>query len=120
MGGVAAALLADLLGGLLLIVGGPAAIWRTLWIFWAESAAAGVVAAVSMRSGRASLSDEAWLAYAAQSLDAQAQRGPSPDETPYQFAVQLQQRRRRLAELACVEGLGPNSDYVLHAIGDQP
>ena len=27
---------------------------------------------------------------------------------------------RRLAELACVEGLGPNSDYVLHAIGDQP
>ena len=27
---------------------------------------------------------------------------------------------RRLAELACVEGLGPNNDYVLHAIGDQP
>src|ERR1700709_171374 len=27
---------------------------------------------------------------------------------------------RRLAELACVEGPGPNSDYVLHAIGDQP
>jgi type IV secretion system protein TrbB len=27
---------------------------------------------------------------------------------------------RRLAELASVEGLGPNSDYVLHAIGDQP
>ena len=27
---------------------------------------------------------------------------------------------RRLAELACIEGLGPNSDYVLHAIGDQP
>jgi type IV secretion system protein TrbB len=27
---------------------------------------------------------------------------------------------RRLAELACVEGLGPNSDYVLRFIGDQP
>jgi hypothetical protein len=27
---------------------------------------------------------------------------------------------RRLAELARVEGLGPNSDYVLHALGDQP
>jgi type IV secretion system protein TrbB len=27
---------------------------------------------------------------------------------------------RRLAELACVEGLGLNNDYVLHAIGDQP
>ena len=26
---------------------------------------------------------------------------------------------RRLAELARVEGLGPNSDYVLHAAGDQ-
>ncbi len=26
---------------------------------------------------------------------------------------------RRLAELACVEGLGPNGDYVLHAIGDR-
>jgi type IV secretion system protein TrbB len=27
---------------------------------------------------------------------------------------------RRLAELARVEGLGPNGDYVLHAAGDQP
>jgi type IV secretion system protein TrbB len=27
---------------------------------------------------------------------------------------------RRLAELACVEGLGPNGDYVLHAVGDRP
>jgi len=26
---------------------------------------------------------------------------------------------RRLAELARVEGLGPNSDYILHALGDQ-
>ena len=26
---------------------------------------------------------------------------------------------RRLAELACVEGLGPDGDYVLHAAGDQ-
>jgi P-type conjugative transfer ATPase TrbB len=27
---------------------------------------------------------------------------------------------RRLAELACVEGLGSDGDYVLHAAGDQP
>jgi len=27
---------------------------------------------------------------------------------------------RRLAELACVEGLGPNGDYVLRAVGDRP
>lgn len=27
---------------------------------------------------------------------------------------------RRLAELACVEGLGSDGDYVLHAVGDRP
>ena len=27
---------------------------------------------------------------------------------------------RRLAELARVEGHGPNGDYVLHAVGDRP
>jgi hypothetical protein len=86
MGGIAAALAADVLGGLLLLVGGPAAIWRTLWVFWAESAAGGIVAAVLLRRGMASVSDEAWLSYASQALDAEARRGPSDDETPYQHA----------------------------------
>jgi type IV secretion system protein VirB11 len=27
---------------------------------------------------------------------------------------------RRLAELACVEGLGSDGDYLLHAVGDRP
>ncbi len=27
---------------------------------------------------------------------------------------------RQLAELACVEGLGSNGDYVLHVAGDRP
>jgi hypothetical protein len=108
MGGFAAALLADVLGGLLLIFGGPAAIWRVLWVFWAESAAAGIVAAVSLRRGMASLSDEAWLAYAAQSLDARARRGPSQDETRQQFERHLQSSRDQLAALAAIDRRTPD------------
>jgi hypothetical protein len=107
MGGLAAALLADVLGGLLLILGGPAAIWRTLWVFWAESAAAGIVATVSLRRGMASLSDEAWLDYAAKSLDARLRRGPSQDETRLQFERNLQQSRDKLAALAALDRRTP-------------
>ena len=106
-GGIAASLLADLLGGILLIVGGPSGIWRVLWVFWAETAAAGIVAAVLLRRGMASLSDEDWLAYAAATLDAESRRPPSEGETRAQHDSQVRARRERLAALAALDRRTP-------------
>ena len=106
-GGIAASLLADLLGGILLIAGGPSGIWRVLWVFWAETAAAGVVAAVLLRRGMASLSDADWLAYAAATLDAESRRPPSEGETPAQHAYRVQARREQLAGLAALDRRTP-------------
>jgi hypothetical protein len=108
MGGIAAALAADVLGGLLLLLGGPAAIWRTLWVFWAESAAAGIVAAARLRRGMASLSDDDWLAYAGQTLEAMERRGPSDDETRMSHAQDIARRRERLAALAALDRRTPH------------
>ncbi len=107
MGGIAAALVADVLGGLLLVLGSPAAIWRTLWVFWAESAAAGVVAAALLRRGMASLSDDDWLAHAGQALEAMERRGPSDDETRMSHAQDIARRRERLAALAALDRRSP-------------
>ena len=97
-----------MLGGALLIVGGPAGIWRALWVFWAETAAAGITAAVLLRRGMTSLSDEDWLAYAVATLDAESRRRPSEDETPAQRASRVEARRARLAALAAIDRRTPD------------
>jgi hypothetical protein len=107
-GGVVTSLLADVFGGILLLAGGPGGIWRVLWVFWAETAAGGIAAAVLLRRGMASLSDQDWLAYAGAALDAECRRRPSDDETPAQHAQRVQARREHLAALAALDRRTPD------------
>jgi hypothetical protein len=98
-----ASLVADALGLGLLLATGAAGIWSSLWIFWAESAAAYAVAAVTLRRGMQTLSDDAFIAQMHAVLDAKAARGRSLDESPAESARDLDLARARLAAFEALD-----------------